>query len=53
MDKRKMPNTVFLQLSFGMNDFLLKMYMWCCEMFFLRKVLMVFKMLRRFFSFRQ
>ena len=53
MGKRKIANTVFLQLSFGMNDFFLKMYMWCCEMFLLRKVLMVFKMLRRFFPFRQ
>ena len=43
MGKRKMPSTVFLQLSFGIDGFCLKMYMWCCEMFLLRKVLMVFK----------
>ena len=34
MGKRKMANTVFLQLSFDINGFFLKMYMWCCEMFF-------------------
>ena len=43
MGKRKMPNTVFLQLSFGIDGFFLKMYMWCWEMFLLRKVFMVFK----------
>ena len=43
MDKRKVANTVFLQLSFGINGFFVKMYMWCCEMFLLRKVSMVFK----------
>ena len=43
MGKRKMANTVFSQLSFGINGFFLKMYMWCCEMFLLRKVSMVFK----------
>ena len=43
MGKRKMPSTVFLQLSFGIDGFFLKMYMWCWEMFLLRKVFMVFK----------
>ena len=27
MGKRRMANTVFLQLSFGINDFSVKMYM--------------------------
>ena len=43
MGKRKIANAVFLQLSFGINGFFLKMYMSCCEMFLLSKVLMVFK----------
>ena len=43
MGKRKIANTVFLQFSFGINGFFLKMYMWCCDMFFWRKDLMVFK----------
>ena len=43
MGKRKMINTVFLQLSFGIGGFFLKMYMWCCEKILLRKVSMVFK----------
>ena len=43
MGKRKMPNTVSLQLSFDTNGFFLKMYMWCCEMFFWRKVMIVFR----------
>ena len=43
MGKRKMPNTVFLQLSFGIDGLFLRMYMWCCEMYLLRKVLMVLK----------
>ena len=43
MGKRKMANTVVLQLSFGINGFFVKMYMWCCKIFFLRKVSMVFK----------
>ena len=43
MGKRKIANTVFLQHSFGINSFFLKMYMWCCDMFFWRKDLMVFK----------
>ena len=43
MGKRKIANTVFLQHSFGINSFFLKMYMWCCDMFFWRKVSMVLK----------
>ena len=52
MGKRKIANTVFLQLSFDINGFFLKMYMWCCEMFFAQGF-DGFQMLRRFFPFRQ
>ena len=43
MGKQKMPNTVFLQLSFGIDGFFLKMYMWCCKKILMRKASMVFK----------
>ena len=43
MGKRKMANIVVLQPSFGIIGFFVKMYMWCCKKFLLRKVSMVFK----------
>ena len=53
MGKRKMASTVFLQLSFGIDGFFLKMFMWCCEMFLLLAVSTLIKCCEVSLPFRQ